>query len=130
MEGFVKTVAVFLGLSQKSKVKADHNSNVPVQLPLDRHAMGPILYPCDPHHGGVQGLKWYAGSLKTDKDGDVANEFLYEFTADTPGISQDREKPRFLQCHDLKPAEVKQQRMTQDGKLQCCVDRQGQLVWI
>ena len=34
--------------------------------------------------GGVQGLSWWAASLKVDEDGDVANEFLCEGATQDP----------------------------------------------
>ncbi|KAK9667844.1 hypothetical protein RND81_13G015100 [Saponaria officinalis] len=105
--------------------------SVPVQVPIERPVVGPILVPCN-GDGGVQGLRWYETLLKTDDDGDVADEFLYEVSPGTSSIPQDhaRPLPRFQVKHDTVQAKIKQQALSRDGKLQHCVDHQGQLRWV
>ncbi|XP_074269996.1 uncharacterized protein LOC141592981 [Silene latifolia] len=105
--------------------------SVPVQVPIDRPAVGPILVPCH-GNGGVQGLKWYAERLKTDEDGDVADEFLYQVSSDMPSLAEDQAKPvtRFEVKSNARPAKIKNQALTTGGKLQHYVDCRGQLQWV
>ncbi|KAH9607068.1 hypothetical protein KSS87_004997 [Heliosperma pusillum] len=89
---------------------------VPVQVAVDRPA----------------GLKWYAERLKTDEDGDVADEFLYQVSSDVPSVSEDQAKPvtRFQVKSNVRPAKIKNQALATDGKLQHHVDCRGQLQWV
>ncbi|CAN1334072.1 hypothetical protein LINPERPRIM_LOCUS36242 [Linum perenne] len=85
--------------------------SVPVQV-----AVGPVLLPCKAGDGGVQGLRWYARLLKMDEDGDVADEFLDET------ISDMSTSPRFRTKSSTRPAKVKRQIMSRNGKLQHCIE--------
>ncbi|KAK9716222.1 hypothetical protein RND81_06G219200 [Saponaria officinalis] len=101
---------------------------VPVQIPV---SVGPNLVPCN-GDGGVQGLRWYAAHLRIDEDGDVADEFLFEVSQETSSVPQDQANPtpKFQAKRNARRAKIKQQVFTPDGKLQHCVDYQGQLQWV
>lgn len=105
--------------------------SVPVQVPVERPVVGPILVPCN-GDGGVQGLKWYAQRLRIDEDGDVADEFVHEVPRETSHGMQDQPKslPRFQAKCYLRPAKVRNQQVTTDGKFQHLVECQGQLQWV
>lgn len=51
--------------------------------------------------GGVQGLDWYKARLKTDRDGDLADEFLLEPNV---GSSQPADKPLKVQQRNVRDA--------------------------
>ncbi|XVF51963.1 hypothetical protein PTKIN_Ptkin04bG0226400 [Pterospermum kingtungense] len=108
---------------------------VPVQVAVDRPQLGPVLLPCTSGDGGVQGLKWYAKRLRIDEDGDVADEFLDEILPETSSAaSTESEKknpfPKFEVKYSTRPAKVKTQVMSHDGKIQQCVEYQGRLQWV
>ncbi|XP_061361453.1 uncharacterized protein LOC133305297 [Gastrolobium bilobum] len=91
----------------------------------------PILAPSTSGDGGVQGLRWYAKRLKIDEDGDVADEFLDEVSAQTSALTVDHKKT--VATFKLKYATIPAKVMTQvlsDGKLQQCVEHQGRLQWV
>ncbi|XP_015865989.3 uncharacterized protein LOC107403593 [Ziziphus jujuba] len=105
--------------------------SVPVHVAVDRPQSGPVLVPCDSGHGGVQGLKWYAKRLRVDEDGDVADEFLDEVLPKTPnGTENQRKLPRFEVKYSARPAKVKGQMLSLDGKIQQCVEHHGRLQWV
>lgn len=79
----------------------------------------------------VQGLKWYAKRLRVDEDGDVADEFLDEVLPKTPnGTENQRKLPRFEVKYSARPAKVKSQMLSLDGKIQQCVEHHGRLQWV
>lgn len=79
----------------------------------------------------VQGLRWYAKRLRIDEDGDVADEFLEEVLPETPtSIENQRKLPRFEVKYSARPAKVKKQMLSLDGKIQQCVEHQGRLQWV
>ncbi|XVF52374.1 hypothetical protein PTKIN_Ptkin05aG0013500 [Pterospermum kingtungense] len=111
--------------------------SVPVQVVVDRPHPAPLLLPCSSGDGGVQGLKWYAKQLRMDEDGDVADEFLDEVLPATSGTAseeyeqkQKKPFPKFEVKYSTRPAKVKTQAMSHDGKIQQCVEYQGKLQWI
>ncbi|CAN1256734.1 hypothetical protein LINPERPRIM_LOCUS9409, partial [Linum perenne] len=61
------------------------------------------------------GLKWHAKRLKTDEEGDVADEFLDHTSSST----------RFEAKLGVRQAKVKRQVMSRDGKLQHIIEFQG-----
>ncbi|XWS38733.1 hypothetical protein CRYUN_Cryun19dG0155700 [Craigia yunnanensis] len=106
--------------------------SVPVQVAVDRPQPSPVLLLCTPGDGGVQGLKWYAKRLRIDEDGDVADEFLDEVLPETSGAATAENKqkkpfPKFEVKYSARPAKVKTQIMSQDGKIQQCVEYLGRL---
>ncbi|CAL5432356.1 unnamed protein product [Camellia sinensis] len=125
--------------------------SVPVQVPVERPQLGPVLVPCIVGDGGVQacgmvlweqmhnmsiivGLKWYAKRLKIDEEGDVADEFLDEILPEPTSSSdmedQHRPVPRFEVKFVARPAKVRKQALAVDGKIQQGVEYQGKLQWV
>ncbi|CAI0472837.1 unnamed protein product [Linum tenue] len=105
--------------------------SVPVKVAVDRQQPGPILIPCKAGDGGVQGLRWYAKSLKIDEDGDVANEFLDETISLFPtptsfSFGNDPSAlPRFEARSNVRHAKVRRQFMSPEGKFLNCIEHQG-----
>ncbi|GAA0176160.1 peroxidase [Lithospermum erythrorhizon] len=152
--GLFKKFAGFLGLSKDEELEnrqqnAESNtnsspspSNLPpfannnnininrrgFSVPVDR---GPVLVQCSPIDGGIQGLRWFARRLKIDEDGDVADEFFEEVL---PAIqdSMDAHIPvrKIEEKFVARPAKVRKQVLSPEGKLQHCVENQGRLQWI
>ncbi|XVF53537.1 hypothetical protein PTKIN_Ptkin05aG0107000 [Pterospermum kingtungense] len=84
---------------------------------------------------GREGLKWYAKRLKIDEDGDVADELLDEVLPETSSAaSTENEKknpfPKFEVTYSTRPAKVKTQVMSHDGKIQPCMEYQRRLQWV
>ncbi|PSR89230.1 Thymidine phosphorylase [Actinidia chinensis var. chinensis] len=106
--------------------------SVPVQVPVERPQVGPVLVPCTVGNGGVQGLKWYARRLKIDDDGDVADEF-FEVILPSSGKEDEHQHPPFprlqVKCN-ARPAKVRNQTLTRDGKVLQRVEHQGRLQWV
>lgn len=105
--------------------------SVPVQVAVERPNLGPLIVPCN-GDGGVQGLKWYAKRLRIDEDGDVADEFLDQVTDNATHSVEGEPKPlpKFQVKYNARPAKVKNQAMSLEGKLQQCVDCRGKLMWV
>ncbi|XP_057795388.1 uncharacterized protein LOC131011633 [Salvia miltiorrhiza] len=106
--------------------------SVPVQVPVERGPPAPLLVFCPSGDGGVQGLRWYARRLRMDEDGDVADEFLDEVSADTSrsGEAHERPAPRFEVKNSTKPARVRNLALLPNGKIQHQVEHQGKLEWL
>lgn len=106
--------------------------SVPIQVPVERAQLGPILVRCSSRNGGVQGLRWYAKLLRIDEDGDVADEFLEEMLRDTPSSTEEhhRQYPQFELKYTTKPAKVTNQALSAAGRIQHRVEHQGKLEWI
>ncbi|CAM8877957.1 unnamed protein product [Rhodiola kirilowii] len=149
--GFLKRFAGFLGLSRDDgheearevEEVADQSDrvyreeargprrgfSVPVQVAVEKtHQIGPVLVPCVPGQGGVQGLRWYTKRLRMDEDGDVADEFLDEIYPVTE--ANPRPLPKFVIKHGTKPAKVREQIITSDGKIRQRVEFQGRLLLV
>uniref|UniRef100_A0A7N1A5Q3 Uncharacterized protein n=1 Tax=Kalanchoe fedtschenkoi TaxID=63787 RepID=A0A7N1A5Q3_KALFE len=151
--GFLRRVAGFLGLSREEgheesreveEVVGDESDrvyreevargprrgfSVPVQVAVEKtHQVGPVLVPCAPGQGGVQGLRWYTKRLKMDEDGDVADEFLEEIYPATETNS--RPLPKFVIKHGTKPVKVREQIITSDGKIRQRVEYKGRLLLV
>lgn len=105
--------------------------SVPIQVPVERPQLGPLLVRCSSRDGGVQGLKWYAKRLRIDEDGDVADEFLEEILQDRPSSTEEhhRQYPKFELKYTTKPAKVVGQALSTAGKIQHRVEHQGKLQW-
>ncbi|KAK3183053.1 hypothetical protein Dsin_030339 [Dipteronia sinensis] len=105
---------------------------VKVQVPVDRPQPGPVLIPCTSGDGGVQGLRWYAKCLRIDEDGDVADEFLDEVLTEISATVEEKHTPlsKFEVRYSTKPAKVKNQVLSLDGRIQQCVEYQGRLQWV
>ncbi|KAL3737816.1 hypothetical protein ACJRO7_019355 [Eucalyptus globulus] len=101
--------------------------SVPVKVAVDRP--GPVLLPCDSGDGGVQGLLWCAKRLRIDEDGDVAHEFLDEVLPDA-AEPEEWPQPKFAARYSTRPATVKNQVISHDGKVQHCVEHHGRLEWV
>ncbi|KAJ8633774.1 hypothetical protein MRB53_027110 [Persea americana] len=104
-----------------------------VQVPatVDRTApnLGPVLLPCNPAQGGVQGLKWYAKRVRVDEDGDVADEFLDEILPETSGQDDHRPMPKFQVKYSTRPVKVRDQMVT-PGNIHQNVEFKGRLQWV
>ncbi|KAF2308806.1 hypothetical protein GH714_019988 [Hevea brasiliensis] len=86
------------------------------------------LFPIPAYYG----LRWHAKRLKIDEDGDVADEFLEEVLPETSSCVDDHHKPlpRFEVKYSARPAKIKNQVISHDGKFQVCVEYQGRLQWV
>lgn len=106
--------------------------SVPIQVPVERAQLGPILVRCSSRDGGVQGLRWYAKRLRIDEDGDVADEFLEEVLEDTRSRTEEhhRQYPKFELKYTTKPAKITSLALSTAGKIQHRVEHQGKLEWI
>ncbi|KAK9266913.1 hypothetical protein L1049_027172 [Liquidambar formosana] len=106
--------------------------SVPVQVPVERPQIGPVLIPCGHGEGGIQGLRWFAKRLRIDEDGDVADEFFNEVLPETSSSLEGQHKPlpKFEVKYSTRPAKVKKQAMSLDGKIQQYVEYQGRLQWV
>uniref|UniRef100_A0A5B7AVT1 Uncharacterized protein n=1 Tax=Davidia involucrata TaxID=16924 RepID=A0A5B7AVT1_DAVIN len=147
---FLRRIAGFLGFAKDEahEVKDEDEDNpdvnrvethlprkgfsVPVQVPVERAQVGPVVIPCSVGEGGVQGLRWYARRLKIDEDGDVADEFLDEVLPETLSNVGDHNRPlpRFEVKYSTRSAKVRNQALSLDGKIQQCVEYQGRLQWV
>ncbi|OVA01258.1 hypothetical protein BVC80_1653g58 [Macleaya cordata] len=80
------------------------------------------------------GLKWYARSLRIDEDGDVADEFLDEVLQPAEvscGADDRRQLPKKFEVkYSTRPAKVRKQVITVDGKIHQSVEYQGKLQWV
>lgn len=106
--------------------------SVPVQVPVERTPIPPLLVFCPAGDGGLQGLRWYTRRLRIDEDGDIADEFLDEVSQDMP-ISmeeQNRTLPRFKVKYNTKPAKVRNLALLPNGKLNHLIEYQGKLEWV
>eukprot|EP00258_Populus_trichocarpa_P019828 XP_006385640.2 uncharacterized protein LOC18096960 isoform X1 [Populus trichocarpa] len=106
--------------------------SVPLQVAVERPQLGPVIVSCNSGDGGVQGLRWYAKRLRIDEDGDVADEFFDEVLPDTSSSVDEQHKPlpRFEVKYSTRPAKIKTQMMSHDGKIQQRVEHQGRLQWV
>ncbi|KAJ6389071.1 hypothetical protein OIU77_027429 [Salix suchowensis] len=106
--------------------------SVPFHVAVERPQLGPVIVSCNSGDGGVQGLRWYAKRLRIDEDGDVADEFFDEVLPDTSSSVDEHHKPlpRFEVKYSTRPAKIKKQMMSHDGKIQLRVEHQGRLRWI
>ncbi|KAJ7003584.1 hypothetical protein NC653_008717 [Populus alba x Populus x berolinensis] len=141
---FFKRLAGFLGFAKDDGGhEAPFRSNfqetglprkgfsVPLQVAVERPQLGPVIVYCNSGDGGVQGLRWYAKRLRIDEDGDVADEFFDEVLPDTSSNVDEQHKRllRFEVKYSTRPAKIKTQMMSHDGKIQQCVEHQGRLQW-
>ncbi|XP_022737034.1 uncharacterized protein LOC111289933 [Durio zibethinus] len=111
-----------------------HETGLPQRGAVDRPQPGHVLLPCAYGDGGVQGLKWYAKRLRIDEDGDVADEFLDEVLPKTSGAAsaenEQKPFPKFEVQYSTRPAKVKNQAISHDGKIQQHAEYQGRLQWV
>ncbi|PQQ11977.1 uncharacterized protein Pyn_05042 [Prunus yedoensis var. nudiflora] len=99
--------------------------------PLTGIFPGPVLVPCRSGDGGVQGLRWHAKRLRIDEDGDVADEFLDEvFPQMSVSTENNMALARFEVKYSTKPAKVRTQFLSPDGKIQQRVEYRGRSQWI
>ena len=79
-------------------------------------------------------MKWYARRLKIDDDGDVADEFFDEILpVQSPGKEDEHPHqpfPRLQVKCNARPAKVRNQRLTRDGKVLQRVEHLGRLQWV
>lgn len=70
--------------------------------------------------------------LRIDEDGDVADEFLDEVLPEMSKNAEDQQRPfpRFEVKYSTRPAKVKNLGLSDDGKIQQCVEHQGRLQWV
>lgn len=65
-----------------------------------------------------------------DEDGDVADEFLDEVFPDMSVTRENRALSRFEVKSSTRPAKVKNQALSHDGKIQQRVEYRGRSLWI
>ncbi|KAL3641097.1 hypothetical protein CASFOL_016065 [Castilleja foliolosa] len=115
-----------------AKHHARRGFSVPVQVPVERGPLSPLLVFCPDGDGGIQGLRWYARRLRIDEDGDIADEFLNEISHDTSTSNDNKPlQSRFEVKYSTKPAKVKNLTLLPNGKIQHLVEyHQGRLEWV
>ncbi|KAI3874067.1 hypothetical protein MKX03_034334 [Papaver bracteatum] len=130
--------------SKEETRRSSKGFGVKVPVVVDRVNPGPLLVPTNLGDGGVQGLKWYAKRLRIDEDGDVADEFLDEVVqpVEVSSAADDRRQvasaaddrkqllKKFELKYSTKPAKVRKQVITIDGKIHLSVEYQGKLQWV
>uniref|UniRef100_A0A1D1YIK7 Eye-specific diacylglycerol kinase n=1 Tax=Anthurium amnicola TaxID=1678845 RepID=A0A1D1YIK7_9ARAE len=117
------------GEAQSPTPAARKGFGVQVPVPAPRPQAGPVLVPCDPGEGGVQGLKWYGKRLRVDEDGDVADEFLDDLLPkEALGMDNHRVLPTFKLRHSTQPAAVRDQIIVADGSVRHIVEHKGRLL--
>ncbi|KAJ6695295.1 PHOSPHOLIPID HYDROPEROXIDE GLUTATHIONE PEROXIDASE [Salix koriyanagi] len=75
---------------------------------------------------------WRFRPKRIDEDGDVADEFFDEVLPDSSSSIDEHHKPlpRFEVKYSTRPAKIKKQMMSHEGKIQLRVEHQGRLRWI
>ncbi|KAI3905099.1 hypothetical protein MKX01_017345 [Papaver californicum] len=120
--------------SKEETRRSSKGFGVKVPVVVDRVNPGPLLVLTNLGDGGVQGLKWYAKRLRIDEDGDVADEFLDEVVqpVEVSSAADDRRQllKKFELKYSTKPAKVRKQVITIDGKIHQSVEYQGKLQWV
>ncbi|KAG1360891.1 hypothetical protein COCNU_09G003540 [Cocos nucifera] len=105
-----------------------------IQAPLvvERSSVGPVLIPCNPGEGGVQGFRWYTRKLRIDEDGDVADEFLDEIVPEALSIDTQMTRPRFQVKYNTRSTAMatRKQVMAVDGNIKQSLEYQGKLRWV
>ncbi|XP_008788677.2 uncharacterized protein LOC103706379 isoform X2 [Phoenix dactylifera] len=105
-----------------------------VQVPhvVERSSVGPVLIPCSPGEGGVQGFRWYTRKLRIDEDGDVADEFLDEIGPEAHSINTQMTLPRFQVKYNTRSTAMamRKQVMAVDGNIKQRLEYQGKLRWV
>ncbi|KAM0823574.1 hypothetical protein ACQ4PT_070783 [Festuca glaucescens] len=106
--------------------------SVQVPVPVDRPAPGPVLVPCHPGDGGVQGFRWYTRRLRIDEDGDVADEFLDEVLPENFANSDVAPVGRFQVKYNTRPTALamRKQTVAVDGDIRHSLEHQGKLQWV
>lgn len=106
--------------------------SVQVPVPVDRPAAGPVLMPCAPGDGGVQGFRWYTRRLRIDEDGDVADEFLEEVLPESLINNDASPVGRFQVKYNTRPTALamRKQTIAIDGDIRHSLEYQGQLQWV
>ncbi|KZV20086.1 hypothetical protein F511_00943 [Dorcoceras hygrometricum] len=121
-------------LPTEFQASADHlprkGFSVPVQVPVERSPLPPLLVPCPEGDGGLQGLNWYASRQRIDEDGDVADEFLDEDSPDISTSTEEQNRPSFKMKYIAKHAKVKKQKLLPSGRIQHLVEHHGRLEWV
>ncbi|MCL7041062.1 hypothetical protein MKW94_003872 [Papaver nudicaule] len=128
--------------SREETRRSSKGFGVKVPVVVDRVNPGPLLVPTNHDDGGVQGLKWFAKRLRIDEDGDVADEFFDEVVqpVEVSSAADDRtqvssaadDRRQLLKKfeYSTKPARVRKQVITIDGKIRQSVEYQGKLQWV
>ncbi|THU55496.1 hypothetical protein C4D60_Mb11t07180 [Musa balbisiana] len=106
--------------------------SVHVPVAVERPSVGPVLVPCDPGEGGVQGFRWYTRRLRMDEDGDVADEFLSEVIAQMPPTHNQIAPPKFQVKYNTRPTAMamRKQVIVADGNVHQSLEYQGRLRWV
>ncbi|CAL9781356.1 unnamed protein product [Musa acuminata subsp. burmannicoides] len=106
--------------------------SVHVPVAVERPSVGPVLVPCDPGEGGVQGFRWYTRRLRMDEDGDVADEFLSEVIAQMPPTHNQIAPPKFQVKYNTRPTAMamRKQVIVADGNVHQSLEYQGRLQWV
>ncbi|XP_008799380.2 uncharacterized protein LOC103714036 [Phoenix dactylifera] len=105
---------------------------VQVPLTVERPSIGPVLIPCGPGEGGVQGFRWYTRRLRIDEDGDVADEFLHEIVPQASSTDKQMARPKFQVKYNNWPTAMamRKQVIAVDGNVKLCLEHQGKLQWV
>ncbi|RWW15268.1 hypothetical protein GW17_00020902 [Ensete ventricosum] len=111
---------------------AGRGFGVQVPVAVERPSPGPVLVPCDPGEGGVQGFRWYSRRLRMDEDGDVADEFLSEVIAVIPPTENQITPPKFQVKYNTRPTAMAMRKhvIVADGNLRQSLEHQGGLQWV
>ncbi|XP_010941232.1 uncharacterized protein [Elaeis guineensis] len=106
--------------------------SVHVPVTVERPSVGPVLIPCGPGEGGVQGFGWYTRRLRIDEDGDVADEFLHEIVPQASSTDKQMTRPRLQVKYSSWPTAqaMRKQVIAVDGNIKLCSEYQGKLRWV
>ncbi|KAG1359383.1 hypothetical protein COCNU_08G008290 [Cocos nucifera] len=106
--------------------------SVHVPVTVERPSVGPVLIPCGPGEGGVQGFRWYTRRLRIDEDGDVADEFLYETVPWTSSTDRQMTRPRLQVKYSNWPTAkaMRKQVIAVEGNIKLCLEYRGNLRWV
>ncbi|CAL9098459.1 unnamed protein product [Musa textilis] len=147
--GILRRIAGFLGLTREEEEEEEEHAEagrtgagppraagrgfgVQVPVAVERPSPGPVLVPCDPGEGGVQGFRWYSRRLRIDEDGDVADEFLNEVIAAIPPTENQITPPKFQVKYNTRPTAMamRKQVIVANGNLRQSLEHQGRLQWV
>ncbi|KAG6509893.1 uncharacterized protein LOC121974731 [Zingiber officinale] len=144
--GFFGRIASFFGLTRDdgeedeaatarfATGRSGTGRGIAVQVPVatELPSLGPVLLPCDPGEGSVQGFNWYTSRLRMDEDGDVADEFLCEVVDDNPTTKSQSRPPKLRVNYNTRhiSTAMRRQVVIADGNIYQALEQQGRLQWV
>eukprot|EP00246_Nothoceros_aenigmaticus_P011841 TRINITY_DN3389_c0_g1_i2.p1 TRINITY_DN3389_c0_g1~~TRINITY_DN3389_c0_g1_i2.p1 ORF type:complete len:135 (+),score=6.04 TRINITY_DN3389_c0_g1_i2:226-630(+) len=114
----------------ESKETVSTYAGFSVKVAVPAHANVPVVSPCHSGEGGVQGLRWYVDGLRTDDDGDVADEFWSEVpTSHKFGADTGRNLSTLELVVSTRPVRLAGPVCTQHGNVHQSVESAGVPLW-